>query len=404
MRLWDERAGFTDVDRARDYEVVGYVLAGRAELSLEGQMVVLAQGDSYVVPRGARHHYRIIDDFRAIEATSPPAHVRGRDLAPGPTRWTTVQRDLTAYCKGEAVILSPDATAYDAARAMAEQQIGAVIIGERNRIVGIVSDRDLALNIVASGAGARETPVTSIMRKPVATIDVHADVGEVAAVMCLHSCRRLPVTDGGRLVGIVTLDDLLMGCALDPDMSASVVSAQVELAKEWKKRNREQDGQSERTTVLGRHVRALKRHRSRASSTYHRLVRDVEKQTGLRTKDAAETVLLIVLDGICRRIPPMQADHVLAQLSSIARGELEPLAAAPDKKITKDAIKSELKAQLHTTDEHATTVLSAVCAVIAQHISMGLVAAVRSSLPADLRELFPACSKASSTTQEDLPT
>ncbi|HET9957881.1 MAG TPA: cupin domain-containing protein [Polyangiaceae bacterium] len=63
----------------RDYEVVGYVLQGRAELEIEEQKVVLKTGDSYVVPRGAAHRYRILEPFSAVEATAPPAHVHGRD-------------------------------------------------------------------------------------------------------------------------------------------------------------------------------------------------------------------------------------------------------------------------------------------------------------------------------------
>jgi quercetin dioxygenase-like cupin family protein len=80
MRLWEEPSGSAkEEDVARDYEVVGYVLSGRAELHTEGQVVTLAPGDSYVVPRGARHHYRILEPLRAVEATAPPAFVHGRD-------------------------------------------------------------------------------------------------------------------------------------------------------------------------------------------------------------------------------------------------------------------------------------------------------------------------------------
>jgi quercetin dioxygenase-like cupin family protein len=80
MRLWEEEPGpATKQDTTRDYEVVGYVIAGRAELHTEGQVVTLAAGDSYVVPRGARHHYRILEPLRAVEATSPPAPLHGRD-------------------------------------------------------------------------------------------------------------------------------------------------------------------------------------------------------------------------------------------------------------------------------------------------------------------------------------
>ncbi len=64
----------------RDYETVGYVISGRAELDLEGQTVRLEPGDSWLVPAGARHSYRILEPLTAVEATSPPAQVRGRDM------------------------------------------------------------------------------------------------------------------------------------------------------------------------------------------------------------------------------------------------------------------------------------------------------------------------------------
>lgn len=80
MRLWSHERPGEQPESERNYEVVGYVLEGSAELHIEGQIVRLEKGDSWVVPRGARHSYRIKDTFTAIEATSPPAHVHGRDL------------------------------------------------------------------------------------------------------------------------------------------------------------------------------------------------------------------------------------------------------------------------------------------------------------------------------------
>ncbi|HEX7786897.1 MAG TPA: cupin domain-containing protein [Methylomirabilota bacterium] len=82
MRLWQESAGQTTDLTRREYETVGYVIAGTAELESEGQIVTLAEGDSWVVPRGANHRYRIVDRFVAVEATSPPSHVHGRDHPP----------------------------------------------------------------------------------------------------------------------------------------------------------------------------------------------------------------------------------------------------------------------------------------------------------------------------------
>ena len=80
MRMWvDEEADEAKEPTAREYETVGYVIEGRAELHSEGQMVLLEPGDSWIVPEGAKHAYKILEPFTAVEATYPPAHVKGRD-------------------------------------------------------------------------------------------------------------------------------------------------------------------------------------------------------------------------------------------------------------------------------------------------------------------------------------
>ncbi len=79
LRLWEEAPGDGKQKQvhAHDYETVGYVLEGRAELVLEGETVELSEGDSWVVPPGAEHTYRIATPFRAVEATAPPARRNG---------------------------------------------------------------------------------------------------------------------------------------------------------------------------------------------------------------------------------------------------------------------------------------------------------------------------------------
>lgn len=80
MRLWENQEPNDDKEpRSRDYETVGYVIEGRAELHLEGQVLTLEKGDSWVVPKGAEHTYKILEPFTAVEATSPPAQAHGRD-------------------------------------------------------------------------------------------------------------------------------------------------------------------------------------------------------------------------------------------------------------------------------------------------------------------------------------
>lgn len=80
MRLWeDEQPDEPKEPAVREYETVGYVIKGRAELHIEGQMILLESGDSWAVPKGSSHTYKILEPFTAVEATSPPAQVHGRD-------------------------------------------------------------------------------------------------------------------------------------------------------------------------------------------------------------------------------------------------------------------------------------------------------------------------------------
>ena len=82
MRLWrDEQPGAAKPATRREYETVGYVIAGRAELTVEGQTLRLEPGDAWLVPAGAEHAYRVLEPFTAVEATAPPAQVHGRDKA-----------------------------------------------------------------------------------------------------------------------------------------------------------------------------------------------------------------------------------------------------------------------------------------------------------------------------------
>lgn len=80
MRLWEqEQPVKAKRVTQRTYETIGYVVSGRAELEIEGQTITLEPGDSWVVPKDARHRYTILEPFTAVEATCPPAEVHGRD-------------------------------------------------------------------------------------------------------------------------------------------------------------------------------------------------------------------------------------------------------------------------------------------------------------------------------------
>jgi CBS domain-containing protein len=90
---------------------------------------------------------------------------------------------------------------------MRDRNVGSVVICERGRPVGVITDRDLALAVVADGIGS-DGNAGSQASRPLVTGEVDMDIEEAIELMIHHHIRRLPVTDGDDLAGIVTIDDL----------------------------------------------------------------------------------------------------------------------------------------------------------------------------------------------------
>jgi CBS domain-containing protein len=90
---------------------------------------------------------------------------------------------------------------------MRDRNVGSVVVCEAGRPVGVITDRDLALAVVADSVEAR-APVGDHASRPLVTGEVEMDIEEAVALMVQHRIRRLPVTDEEELVGIVTIDDL----------------------------------------------------------------------------------------------------------------------------------------------------------------------------------------------------
>ena len=105
------------------------------------------------------------------------------------------------------VTAAPDEPAYAVAALMRDHNVGSVVLVDEGRPVGMVTDRDLTVDLLAN-AGDPDTPAESCATAPVVTGKVDMDLEEAAALMVGHRIRRLPVLDGEDLVGIVTLDDI----------------------------------------------------------------------------------------------------------------------------------------------------------------------------------------------------
>ena len=100
-------------------------------------------------------------------------------------------------------------TVYDAVRKMAEHSIGALVVLEGEKIVGIVTERDYARKIALAGRSSKETPVAVIMTTPVLCVGPHQTTEECMAIMTENRVRHLPVLDKGKLIGLVSIGDLV---------------------------------------------------------------------------------------------------------------------------------------------------------------------------------------------------
>ena len=121
---------------------------------------------------------------------------------------------IAEICTRDVVFVGRNESAADAARLMREHHVGSLVVLEPpqpgGRPVGMVTDRDIAVGIVAVGLDAERTPVEGIMRPGVACIEEGEGLGRAVALMRSEGVRRLPVVQAdGALVGIVTADDLL---------------------------------------------------------------------------------------------------------------------------------------------------------------------------------------------------
>lgn len=121
----------------------------------------------------------------------------------------TYVRNIIAKKGGDAWSVSPDATVFEALKVMAEHDIGAVLVMEGGSLVGIFSERDYARRVILEGRASKETLVKDLMKREIYCVGLDDNVDTCMAIMTQQRIRHLPVLEEGRVVGIVSIGDVV---------------------------------------------------------------------------------------------------------------------------------------------------------------------------------------------------
>ena len=111
---------------------------------------------------------------------------------------------------GDVWSLPPTATVYDALAKMAEKEIGAVmVVSEEGQLVGVISERDYARKVILMHRSSQQTQIREIMTSPAFTVSPDHTVDQCMDIMTKHRIRHLPVLDGQKLKGVISIGDLV---------------------------------------------------------------------------------------------------------------------------------------------------------------------------------------------------
>jgi CBS domain-containing protein len=105
--------------------------------------------------------------------------------------------------------ITPEASVARAAKLMAKNSVGSIVVVKSRKPVGILTERDLLMKVLSADLKPSRIPVKRIMSSPVVTITPDTDIADAARIMARSNIRRLPVVEGGKLVGIITTMDIM---------------------------------------------------------------------------------------------------------------------------------------------------------------------------------------------------
>lgn len=286
-----------------------------------------------------------------------------------------VQDSLTPYIYKKTVVLKTDDTVQAAAKAMAENDIGSVLVsGNQGNVVGVLTDRDLVCRLLANGALEEDVRLDEVMTPEPIAVDQMSSVYDVVELMKKHGIRRVPVCQAGktaphweRCLGIVTLDDLVATKAVDLDDLCDIVKSQVQI----------------RPRGVPNRMRSM----ARMTHTEQQFLKALSQELEMSVA-GAKKLLLFVLGTVVKRLQFSAAKRLLSPFPQLLKSELEVMMVGPDKAISSETLISGVMARFNREREEATQLLGRFWSCLGRLAGENVLANASAKLPKDMAKLL----------------
>ena len=291
--------------------------------------------------------------------------------------------ELGPYLHRKVVVLHPEATLEQAAKAMDEHGFGCIFVADQGHLIGVLTDRD----VVCRGVAHSHPPthmISAIMTPDPVSVDEDAKLAEVIRVMEDRGIRRIPVvktTSSGRqrCVGLVNLDDLLASRAIDDYQAMRVVRGQI---------RRRILGSGDFRSWLVIHEPGQERepggHSTGLSSE---LYRAIALATDLKYEKAMKLVASIA-SALIHRLNHMAAVQLIVTMPAELQSELNEVPHGPDRTIhTRDLIREVIE-DLGVSQMEAQSYISRASRALEEWVGFSRFAHIKSQLPDEMKKLF----------------
>lgn len=288
---------------------------------------------------------------------------------------------LEQYCHKRMVVLNPTASAYEAVRALENNHIGMVVVQEGGAVVGVATDRDLALRVIGQELDPERTPLRDVMTPDPRTLTPDDSEFQAATLMRARHVRRIPIVEDGRAVGMVTLDDLILTGAVDLEMAGDIIDAELaepapaklpSMPYPFRMPAAEQD----------------RRHAARVEQKLREFAARLQSALELPDPSSAVAAFIVVAQGLVRRLTPAEAADFVSQLPAGIKERLLELPAGPDRSVTLESLEREMQRTLGVEVERASSLVREVAALLSEFVSAGELRQVVNQLPKEMKAVF----------------